>query len=81
MNITVRELDTETYREFKSESVRRGMKVGEAMTQALSQWLASVRGEKKAKRGFLDFEATDWGFGTENSSKEIDEVLYGGNIH
>ena len=76
MNITIRELDGEVYREFRAEALKLGLKVGDAMTQALDYWLKH-RQQKKARRSLLDFKAYDWGEGTENASREIDETLYG----
>lgn len=32
--------------------------------------------KKNSKKSILDFKPRDWGDGTENTSKEIDEILY-----
>ncbi len=33
--------------------------------------------KKKAEKSLLDLKPFDWGEGTENSSEEIDTILYG----
>lgn len=33
--------------------------------------------KKKAGKSLLDLKPSDWGEGTENTSEEIDSVLYG----
>ena len=37
--------------------------------------------KKKVKRSLLDLKPFDWGEGTENSSEEIDVILYGDSIN
>lgn len=76
MNITIRDVDEKVFRKFKTESVRKRMKLGNALTNAMRTWLEKGRGEKKVKKHFLDLKPFDWGVGTERSSVEVDEILY-----
>jgi len=39
-----------------------------------------MRKKKKVKKSLLDLTPFDWGEGTENTSAEIDIILYGGLI-
>nr|MDO8044370.1 DUF5678 domain-containing protein [Candidatus Baldrarchaeota archaeon] len=46
MGVYIRGVDEKVYREFKAESVRRGLKIGEAVTEALKIWLNKHRKEE-----------------------------------
>jgi len=46
MGVYIRGVDEKVYREFKAESVRRGLKIGEAVTEALKTWLNKHRKEE-----------------------------------
>ena len=74
MQISVRGVDEEIFREFKAVSVRKGLNLGKAISLAMKKWLEE---EKREKISFLELEPVDWGEGTEESSKEVDETLYG----
>lgn len=64
------------FRKFKTEAVRQGVSLGKALTGAMKLWLDKHR--KTGKRGSLrQLKPVDWGKGTERSSMEIDEILYG----
>lgn len=76
MHISIRDVDKTVFRRFRAEAVNEGLNVGAALTLAMRSWLEKPK--VKAKRSLLDYKATDWGEGTENTSKEIDEILYGG---
>jgi hypothetical protein len=39
-NIHVRDVDTATWRELRAEAVRRGVPVGQLLSQAIREWLA-----------------------------------------
>ena len=76
MNISIRDVNPQVFREFKSEAVKADLKVGVALTQALQNWLEAKA--KKGKRGsFLGLKPFDWGPGNENISEKADEILYG----
>jgi hypothetical protein len=76
MNVSVRDVNPQVFREFKSEAVKEDLKVGVALTQALQNWL-EARAKKKKKHSFLDLKPFDWGPGNENVSERVDEILYG----
>ncbi|MEK6941687.1 MAG: hypothetical protein AABW85_02420 [archaeon] len=78
VNVSVRDVDPKVFREFKVKTVEIGMKTGTAMTQALKEWAEKRENKKKKVKSFFDnFKSWDWGKGSEKSSIEIDEVLYG----
>lgn len=72
--ITVKEVDEETFREFKAVAIRNKITVGTALTLAMEKFKSSELA-KKAK--FTDLEPVDWGAGTEKVSEQADEILYG----
>ena len=74
IQLNVKNVDEETFREFKANSVRKGFKFGKALTLAMQLWLE--KSKKKPKLNFLDFKPISWGKGTEKTSEEIDKILY-----
>ncbi len=75
MQLSVKNVDEDTFREFKAQAVRGGLKVGKALTLAMQEWLE--KSEKKPKLSILDLKPSSWGKGTERLSENADEVLYG----
>jgi len=73
MQLSVRDVEDRTFKEFKAQAVKEGLTVGRALTLAMQYWIE----EEEDKKSFLDLKPTDWGKGTEHSSEEIDAVLYG----
>ena len=74
MQVSIKDVDENIFREFKAESVREGLKIGKALTLAMRLMLEKM--EKKPKMRFLDLKPKDWGRGTERISEEIDTILY-----
>jgi len=72
--ISVKDVRVKTFREFKSEAVRQGKNLGEALTLAMTLWLE--KSPKKPRMRFMDFKARSWGSGTERTSEEIDSLVY-----
>lgn len=77
MNITIRNIDDQLYREIKAEASREGMNIGIAINSAIRLWLDRKSAQAKPMRSFLELEAIDFGPGTENLSEEHDKYLYG----
>jgi len=75
VNITIRGLNEAVFRRFKAKAVEKGMKLGEAVTQAMEMWVS--RRSAKPKARLLDIKPFNWGSGTEKLSVEIDRLLYG----
>jgi hypothetical protein len=75
MNVTIRNISRKLYQEFKAEATRRGLKVGEALTLAIQEFMKSER--KSGNLSILDFEPFDWGEGTETVSENVDMILSG----
>jgi len=76
LNVTVRGLDQAVYRRFKAKAVEEGLKLGEALTQAMKIWMEHRSEKGRAK--LVDVKPLNWGEGTEKISIEIDRILYGG---
>ena len=78
MTVSARGVDKQVYRKFKAKSVEMGLKTGTAMTLAMKEWVGKKEKKKKKVESFFDkLKPWDWGKGSENSSLEIDEVIYG----
>jgi len=77
MNITIRDVDERVFREFKTEAVRDGSTLGNALTRAIELWLKHSNQRKKDKKSLSHLKSFDWGEGTEKVSIEVDETLYG----
>lgn len=75
MNVTIRGLDEAVYKRFKAKAIEEGMKIGEALTQAMEMWIKHR--SLKPKASLLDVKPFNWGEGTEKVSVEIDQILYG----
>jgi len=46
MGVYIRGVDEKVYREFKAEPIRQGLKIGEAVTEALKIWLSKRKEEE-----------------------------------
>lgn len=75
MNVTIRGLKESVFRRFKAKAVQEGMKLGEALTQAMDMWVR--RSTDKRELSLLDLETFAWGKDTGKASVEIDKILYG----
>lgn len=74
----IRGINEETYMKFREKALAERMKVGEALTLAMREWLKKEREKRKIDpKNLLKIKPFDWGKGTEKTSKEIDEILYG----
>ncbi len=73
MNITIRDLDDATYRKAKSKAALENKTIGQAVTEALKEWISKPR-QKKGK-AFLDVldHPEDWG---PSDSSQVDEDIY-----
>ncbi|MBI4015925.1 MAG: hypothetical protein HY362_04370 [Candidatus Aenigmarchaeota archaeon] len=71
--ITIRDVDTKTFREFKAASVSRGLKLGTAVTLAMEKFKSEIEGKEK----FAALKPIKWGKGTERVSEDVDKILYG----
>lgn len=72
--ISIKGIDKKTYKVFKVKCKKEGLKVGQALTLAMQQWLNSEK--RKPRLSFLNFKPTKGKRGTERLSEEIDKVLY-----
>ena len=75
VNVTIRGLDEAVFRRFKAKAVEEGLRLGEALTQAMKLWIEER--SRVARSSLLEFKPFNWGAGTEKLSFEVDEALYG----
>lgn len=76
--ISVRDVDTEAFRQFRAMSIRERLKIGEALTIAMKKLMEEKK--KKDNMGvssLLTLKPFDFGKGNEKLSKEVDKILYG----
>lgn len=74
----IRGIEEDTYMKFREKVLAERMKVGQALTLAMKDWLKKEKENKKIDpKNLLKMKPFDWGKGTEKTSKEIDEILYG----
>ena len=74
MQITIKNVDETAFREFKAAAVRRGIKLGTALTIAIEKFKDELQ---KKHYKFTSLKPIKWGGGSERISVKIDEVLYG----
>lgn len=43
MSVSIKDVDENVFRNLRAEAIRRGMKVGDAATEAFRMWVASKR--------------------------------------
>lgn len=74
--VGIRDVDEETFRKFRSLAIERNMKIGEALNFAMKKMINDKNKDKKKKLGIISIKPFDFGKGSENSSEEIDKILY-----
>ena len=74
MQLTIKNVEESTFREFKAAAVKKGIKLGTAITLAMEKFKDELVGKKK---NFTDLKPLKWGVGTEYVSEETDKILYG----
>lgn len=72
VQVTIRDVDPNVFREFKSSATKHGIKLGSAITLAMEKFMSTNKREK-----FTTLKPVSWGKGNEKVSEEIDEILYG----
>lgn len=75
----IRGIDEETYMKFREKVFAERMKMGKAMTEAMTTWMTKkdTREAKPNPRNFLKLEGFIKTKKKVRWSEEIDEVLYG----
>lgn len=76
-DITFRNVNKEVLQDFKAEAVRENKTFGKALVEALVIWLEHKKFFQKKKMRLSKSQPIDFGPGTEDLSKHVDEVLYG----
>ncbi len=70
------ELEPEDYSRLASTARKKGLTIKEALREAAIRWTREEAGINPDDPIFR-MKARDWGKGTENASREVDEILYG----
>ena len=80
MDVTIRNVNGEFWRDFKATAVREGLAVGEAINLALSKFMRETVEKKKMKKHkeIWDLKPVRFkGPDAEHISEKADEILYG----
>ena len=80
MNITIRDVNSNLWRELKIETVKEGMTIGQAINLALENWIREhrkrINGDKV--KSFWDLNPVKYeGKDAGHLSMKVDEALYG----
>ena len=75
MQITIKNVDKNLFREFKAKAVQNGVTVGKALNSVMRNAILSKN--KKKRPSLLDCKPMDFGKGSERWSEQVDEILYG----
>lgn len=70
------ELDEAEYSTLAATARKKGLTIKEALREAAVRWTREESGINP-KDPIFHVKSRDWGKGTENASREIDETLYG----
>jgi hypothetical protein len=70
------ELEPAEYSALAAIAKKKGLTIAEALREAALRWTQEESGINPDDAIF-HVKARDWGKGTENASKEVDETLYG----
>ncbi len=70
------ELDPDEYSTLATIARKKGLTIKEALREAALRWAQEESGINP-KDPIFHVKARDWGRGTENASKEVDETLNG----
>lgn len=74
VQISVKGVDREAFKDFKAASVKNGFKLGAALTLAMEKFVAELN---RKRVEFTSLKPVSWGKGTERISEQVDEILYG----
>jgi DNA-binding transcriptional regulator LsrR (DeoR family) len=72
--ITVKNVDEETFKELKATAIKNKMNVGSALSIAMHEWVQKMNVKREKLLDFVPFKG---GKGTERLSEQVDEILYG----
>ena len=74
MQITIKNIDESTFREFKAAAVKKGVTLGTALTLAMEKFKNELL---KKRDKFTTLKPVSWGPENKYVSEEVDKILYG----
>ena len=77
VDMTIRNLDPDAYRQLKARAALTGRTIGELVNEAIWAYLARWPVEPAERRSLKDLAPEDYGDGQERLSEEIDALVYG----
>ena len=76
MDTTIRNIDEEAYRRLRTWAAHEGIGIGEALSRLVFRHVHPTPARKR-RVSFWDLKPTGWGPGTERTSEEVDDIVYG----
>jgi hypothetical protein len=73
---SVRNLNPRLYKRLRAFALQENISVGTALNIAIESLLNQKSKQKKDPRKLLQITPFDWGKGTENTSTEVDTIIY-----
>ncbi len=77
VNVSFRDVDETRFRHFQAIMGQKGMNAGEALNSAIDLFIDKFSSKPKKKYNLTSFKPVSLGAGSEKSSSEVDEVVYG----
>ena len=77
VDITIRDIDDELYREAKSRAALMETTIGRVVSMALEKWLEEQSSGRGRKSLVENLRPVRFGKGSEHSSGRVDELVYG----
>lgn len=74
MIVSIRNVDEKLFKQIKIEAEKRDITVGDAVNQALKQWMLESHTKKGRKLAFAPIKT---GTAQTKTSEEVDDILYG----
>ena len=74
IQVTVKNVDSNSFSELKAEAARKKLQVGRALSLAIENWLSE---SKKPRLALGNWKIIKGGAKTKHLSEQIDSVLYG----
>ena len=76
-SITIKNINEKLYQEFKAEAVRRGMRISDAINEAIAEWIRKRKHEhtKSKKDKLWDIINNPLDLGVETDASKVDEDI------
>ena len=77
--IAIRDVEEGVFTRFKASATKEKMKLGDALTSAMSKWVNERETNQNKKKGIDGIKPVQFGGSKTNWSSEVDKTVYGDN--